>query len=83
MERIVRFEFDLPGTISPNAADLLRRMLTCSETRISLSEIKLHPFFQPGLGSVTKVLNTPREEKTPRQTMKEIETLIGQFSRMM
>ena len=80
MQKIVQFEFDLPDRLTTEAADLLRRMLSSSDARISLQEIKQHPFFQPGINSILLLAAGQKEGSRSIQTLEEIEALIDSIA---
>ncbi len=45
-KKILSADFEMPGFLSPEAQDLINRILTTDpEKRITISQIKLHPWF--------------------------------------
>ncbi|BFZ14559.1 hypothetical protein BsWGS_17598 [Bradybaena similaris] len=46
LKRVVQGEYELPDTLSPEAKDLIKKMLRKAEDRISLQDVRVHPFMR-------------------------------------
>ncbi|CAG5122556.1 unnamed protein product [Candidula unifasciata] len=55
LKRVVQGEYELPGTLSPEASDLIQKMLRKAENRISIQDILTHPFMRvkPAAAKIT------------------------------
>lgn len=77
MQRIMALSFDLPPSLSPNAADLINKMLSRAEVRIFVADIKAHPFLQPGFDQISADLGCAFKAKPIEAAVaEEIDVLL-------
>jgi serine/threonine-protein kinase SRK2 len=78
MQRIIRGDIILPTNISEDCRDLLKKILVTDPTsRITLEEIKNHPFFVDGLPVGALLMN----DSVPVQDMPNIDEELNKFGR--
>ena len=78
MQRIVEFAYELPTTLSPAAADLIRRIFTSADKRISIVDIKSHPFFLPGIEQMQHLLASCAVDQEVTMTAEAIDSILTQ-----